>query len=160
LRKLAECLSPPFLPLGLVGLVLRRLRLPLIPCYLITGALIGPGAFGLIGSDDSISSITGLAMVMLMFTIGLHLDPSSVGSGALRSLAVGVASTLAVVLTVWFPASLLGGSWASGLALAMAAALKAALDGLAFQRLLDPDYSLEAAGEVLLAMTQALLGQR
>lgn len=108
---------------GLVGLVLRRLRLPLIPCYLITGALIGPGAFGLIGSDDSISSITGLAMVMLMFTIGLHLDPSSVGSGALRSLAVGVASTLAVVLTVWFPASLLGGSWASGLALAMAVSM-------------------------------------
>ena len=108
---------------GLVAVGLRRLKLPLIPCYLITGALIGPGALGLIGSDDSISSITGLAMVMLMFTIGLHLDPSSIGAGALRSLVVGLASTLATVLLVWWPGTLLGGSWASGLALAMAVSM-------------------------------------
>ena len=108
---------------GLVAVSLRRLKLPLIPCYLITGALIGPGALGLIGSDDSISSITGLAMVMLMFTIGLHLDPSSIGAGALRSLFVGLASTIVTVLLVWWPGTLLGGSWASGLALAMAVSM-------------------------------------
>jgi AcrR family transcriptional regulator len=44
--------------------------------------------------------------------------------------------------------------------LAMADALKAAMDGLAFQRLLDPDYPLGAAGDVLLAMTQALVARR
>jgi len=108
---------------GLVAVALRRLKLPLIPCYLITGALIGPGALGLIGSDDNISSITGLAMVMLMFTIGLHLDPSSIGAGALRSLFVGLVSTLVTVLLVWWPGALLGGSWASGLALAMAVSM-------------------------------------
>lgn len=72
---------------ALVAVLLRRFRLPLIPCYLITGALIGPGALGLVESGENISFITCLAIVMLLFTIGLHLDPSSIGSGVVRSLA-------------------------------------------------------------------------
>jgi len=108
---------------ALVAVLLRRFRLPLIPCYLITGALIGPGALGLVESGENISSITGLAMVMLLFTIGLHLDPSSIGSGVVRSLAVGIGSTLGVVLVFWAPAAHLGGSWSSGLAIAMAVSM-------------------------------------
>lgn len=104
---------------GLVAMALRRLRLSTIPAYLICGALIGPSAFGLIQSVDNIQSISGLAMVLLMFTIGLHLDPAAMRGGMVRVLAVGLASTIGVVLLTW-PFGLVSGmGWAGALAVAM-----------------------------------------
>jgi len=103
-----------------VTLILRRFRMPIIPCYLITGALIGPSVLGLIASDANVSSISQLAMVMLMFTIGLHLDPESIGSGMIKTLMVGVVSTLGVAALLTIPAVGFGTSWATGLALGMA----------------------------------------
>lgn len=67
---------------GLVALLARKINLATIPCYLIAGALIGPHALGAAGTGEGgASSISSLATVMLMFTIGLHLDIGSLRGG-------------------------------------------------------------------------------
>ncbi|MAY74536.1 MAG: hypothetical protein CMJ31_07505 [Phycisphaerae bacterium] len=79
---------------GLVASALHAVRISPIPGYLIAGALIGPGALGLVGESESIDGISSLAVVMLMFGIGLHLDVASIRSGARAMLVTGIASTL------------------------------------------------------------------
>lgn len=75
----------------------NRLRLPTIPGYLIVGALVGPHALGLVEGDANIKEIGELAIILLMFTIGMHMDLDGIRSGMVRILTVGVISTLAVV---------------------------------------------------------------
>ncbi|MBX9735784.1 MAG: cation:proton antiporter [Phycisphaerales bacterium] len=109
---------------ALMAMVLRRFKLATIPCFLITGALLGPTATGLISSGENISSISSLAVVLLMFTIGMHLNPSEIrGGGMIRALFVGVVSTLAVILVFWPLSAAATGSAPVGLALAMAIAM-------------------------------------
>ncbi|MFO0082725.1 MAG: cation:proton antiporter [Phycisphaerales bacterium] len=110
---------------GLVGLAARYIRLSTIPAFLMTGAIIGPTALGLISGDQSISGIVQVATILLMFTIGLHMDPSELrGGGMVSVLAIGVISTAGVVLVLWpILIVLLGGGSASvwpALAVAMA----------------------------------------
>lgn len=109
---------------GLVALALRRLHMAVVPGYLIAGAIIGPFALGLVGhteaSVESIASISNLAVVLLMFTIGLHLDIGDLRGRILSMSAVGVGSTLAATLLGWPVAMLFGLSGTSALVLAMA----------------------------------------
>lgn len=110
---------------GLVGLAARYIRLSTIPAFLMTGAIIGPTALGLISGDQSIAGIVQVATILLMFTIGLHMDPSELrGGGMVSVLAIGVISTAGVVLVLWpILIVLLGGGSASvwpALAVAMA----------------------------------------
>ncbi|MBL8990006.1 MAG: cation:proton antiporter [Phycisphaerae bacterium] len=80
-----------------VAMLLRRASLATIPSFLICGALIGPSALGLIASGDNIQSIGQIAVVMLMFTIGLHMDMTEFSGGMVRAALVGVVSTAAAV---------------------------------------------------------------
>ncbi len=91
-----------------IGLVMGRLKLAAIPGYLLIGAAIGPHALGLVSSDENIALIAELALILLMFTIGLHMDTSTIRSGMAPILIVGVASTLLVALVTWPLAMLFG----------------------------------------------------
>lgn len=108
---------------GAVAIGLRRVRIPVIPAYLITGAILGPSAFGLIADEQSVSAISSLAMVLLMFTIGMHLDPDALRGGMAQSLVVGVASTMVVAVAVTPLGMLRGLSAAEGLAVGMAVSM-------------------------------------
>jgi len=111
---------------ALVALVSRRLHLGLIPGYLIVGALIGPSAFGLIRGVEGIEAVHGiseLAVILLMFTIGLHMDTDSIRSGMVKILAVGLVSTLASAASIWPVAMLFGLSAPAGMAVGMAMAM-------------------------------------
>jgi monovalent cation:H+ antiporter-2, CPA2 family len=115
---------------ALVTMSLHRLKLAAIPGYLITGALIGPFALGLIRDDANIEQIKGLSTVLLMFIIGLHLDISAIRTGLLSMLTVGVVSTVGVMLLFWPVAMALGASAPAGLALAMAMSMSSTAVGL------------------------------
>ncbi|HJJ39416.1 MAG TPA: cation:proton antiporter, partial [Methanocorpusculum sp.] len=56
-----------------VLLVGRRLRLPFIIGYFITGILVGPYCFGLI-SAEQVNLLADLGVILLMFTIGLEIS--------------------------------------------------------------------------------------
>lgn len=76
-----------------VSLAFRRLKIATIPGYLIAGAIFGPKAIGLVRDSSSIESISHVAIVLLMFGIGMHLDRRDLRSGFVPILAVGMIST-------------------------------------------------------------------
>lgn len=118
-RPIAVDLLIMLIAAGMISMIGRRFNLATIPCYLLTGAVLGPTALGMIQSSQNVSDITSLAVLLLMFTIGLHLDPSEIrGRGMVSILRVGVISTLAVALVLWVPLALWLGA-PVGLAVAM-----------------------------------------
>jgi len=56
------------------GLFLQRLKQPALVGYIIVGAIIGPGLLGIQGDDFTIKWLAELAVVLLMFMLGIELD--------------------------------------------------------------------------------------
>lgn len=74
---------------GVVSLVLGRLRIAAIPAYLIAGLLLGL----VVPAGEGLDAISGMAIVLLMFSVGLHMDIASLRRGALPILLAGAIST-------------------------------------------------------------------
>lgn len=108
---------------AIVAIVIQRVRLAVIPGYLITGALVGPGALGFVDSAASLDFISHLAVILLMFGIGLHLDLSFLRRGIGTMISVGVGSCLATVLLGFPLIRAFGVGGPAALALAMALSL-------------------------------------
>jgi CPA2 family monovalent cation:H+ antiporter-2 len=105
---------------AIVAIVMQRMRLAVIPAYLIAGVIIGPGTLGLVRSDENLQAIADLAVVLLMFGIGMHLHLSVFGHSLGRMVTAGVVSWLASTLVGWPVAQLFGLHPAAGLTLCMA----------------------------------------
>lgn len=106
-----------------VATLLRRLNLQVIPGYLLAGVLVGPFALKLVSDVSGVKSVADLAVMLLMFTIGMELDISGNRRGFASILGIGAGSTVAVLV---FIAGLLWGSgldFSSALVLAMAATM-------------------------------------
>lgn len=127
---------------GLVGLMMAYVRLPVVPAYLIAGVIIGPAAAGLVDTDQ-IKVISRLAIILLMFGIGLHLDLGALKGSVGRLLTVAAASIALSVALLWPLALLLGIGWAGALTLAMALSLSSTAVVL---RLLHESRRLTQAG--------------
>ena len=56
------------------GRLARRLGLPTIVCYLLTGMAIGPFTPGFVGDVANISQLAELGVIFLMFGVGLHFS--------------------------------------------------------------------------------------
>ncbi|MFN0012722.1 MAG: cation:proton antiporter [Phycisphaerales bacterium] len=142
---------------ALATLGLRRLKLGSIPAYLLVGAVIGPFALGLVRDGANIDGIKSLAIILLMFTIGLHLDLSSVGGGLLSILGVGVVSTIGVVLACWPIGVLMGLSAPAALAVAMAMSMSSTAVVLRLIQQRRETHRLHGRLCVGIAITQDLL---
>ncbi|MBL4590946.1 MAG: cation:proton antiporter [Phycisphaerales bacterium] len=108
---------------GAVTLILSRLRVPVIPAYLLAGIVIGPSGFGLITSHENIEQVGHLALIVLMFSIGMHLDTNALRKGAVSIITIGVLSTLATTAGFWGLLSMTPMTGSSALAVAMALAM-------------------------------------
>jgi len=108
---------------AVVATLFRRLKLELIPGYLIAGAIVGPYALGFVPSSEGVDDISALAIVLLMFSIGLHLDLSAMRRGMVHIISIGVATTLGVTLLMWFAGLAMGLKAPAALAIAMAVAM-------------------------------------
>jgi CPA2 family monovalent cation:H+ antiporter-2 len=87
-----------------VVLLFQRLRLPAVVGFIATGALIGPGAFGLIRDAGLIRAMSEIGVVLLLFTIGLEISPADLRALGRRTL---IAGGLQILLTVALVAALL-----------------------------------------------------
>ena len=56
--------------------IFRRLKLGATLGYIVAGALIGPQMLGLIGDPQQMLSITDIGIALLLFIVGLELQPS------------------------------------------------------------------------------------
>jgi Kef-type K+ transport system membrane component KefB len=57
-----------------VGLAAHFFKQPLILAYLIAGFIIGPFGIGWVKSEESISTISELGLIFMLFMIGLEID--------------------------------------------------------------------------------------
>lgn len=116
-----------------IAWLFQEIRLDPIPGYLIAGVLIGPGVLGLLRDQAAIDQISGLAVMLLMFGIGLHMDLESIRRGMVHILGIGIISTLGVSLAAW--GALV---WGMGGPAAIAAAIAFAMSSTAvFVRLIQ-----------------------
>jgi len=108
---------------AVVAIAMQRLRLAVIPAYLLTGALVGPNTLGLVGSGESLEQIASLAIILLLFSIGLQLHTESIKQGAVTTIGAGVLSVLASIGLGVPVALLFGVSVPAAVAIALAFAL-------------------------------------
>ena len=102
----------------------RRLGLGAVLGYLCAGALVGPYGLGLVANADDILHVADLGIVLLLFLVGLELQPSRLlrlrndilGLGLLQVALAGLALSGLVHLATGYSA---GASLAIGLPLAL-----------------------------------------
>ncbi|EXF93640.1 potassium transporter [Pseudomonas fluorescens HK44] len=72
----------------------KRLQLGAVLGYLLAGVIIGPSVLGLIGNPQSVSHISELGVVLLLFIIGLELSPRRLWVMRKAVFGVGLAQVL------------------------------------------------------------------
>ncbi len=108
---------------AVVAVLAQRVRLSVVPAYLVAGALIGPNALGLVPSAEGLGAISHLAIILLLFGIGLELHLGALRHGISRMLAAGVGSCALTVLIGWPVAMAFGLTAPAAGAVAMALSL-------------------------------------
>lgn len=127
-----------------------RFKLGSVLGYLTVGILIGPFGLKLIGNAEQIMHFAEFGVVMMLFLIGLELEPAMLWK--LRKLIVGLGS-LQVVLTTGALTAIgifLGYDWRGSLAVSMALALSST--ALVLQMLQEKNLLKTAEGETSFAV--------
>ncbi len=104
--------------------IAKRLGLGSVLGYLIAGVIIGPYALHLVGDQDKVMHFAEFGVVMMLFLIGLELEPSKlwqlrkpiIGLGGSQVLLTALLITSALFLTQNY-------NWQTNLALGLALAL-------------------------------------
>jgi glutathione-regulated potassium-efflux system protein KefB len=78
----------------------KRLQLGAVIGYLLAGVIIGPSVLGLIGNPESVSHISELGVVLLLFIIGLELSPKRLWVMRRAVFGVGMAQVLLTGLAI------------------------------------------------------------
>jgi glutathione-regulated potassium-efflux system protein KefB len=102
----------------------RRLGLGAVLGYLCAGALVGPDGLGIVGSAEQMLHVADFGIVLLLFLVGLELNPGRLwrlrndifGLGLAQVAASGLALTLLILLGTDFT---LSAALAIGLPLAL-----------------------------------------
>lgn len=77
-----------------IALVMRALRQPLIVGHILTGILVGPSVFGFITSTETIAEFGGFGIALLLFIVGLGLNPKVIKEVGRVALLTGVGQVL------------------------------------------------------------------
>ena len=101
----------------------RRLKLSSVLGYLAAGMVIGPWGLGLFDDVESVLHLAEFGVVLLLFVIGLELQPSRLW--VLRHSVFGAGATQVALTTAVLAAAImaLGTSWAAALVIAFALSL-------------------------------------
>ena len=94
----------------------KRLGLGSVLGYLIAGVLIGP-VFGLVGQEtESIQHVAEFGVVMMLFLVGLELEPHKLWQLRWQLLGLGVLQVVLTIAANTGIAMLMGLSWTVGVA--------------------------------------------
>src|SRR3989344_2093855 len=75
---------------AIISLVVRFLKQPLIIAYIVTGIIVGPSLLNLITSTDTIALFSHMGVALLLFVVGLSLDPKIIKEVGFVSAITGV----------------------------------------------------------------------
>lgn len=153
-------------------LLFRKLGLGAVLGYLVAGALVGPFGFGLVGGGESMLALGEIGIVMLLFLVGLELQPRSLwrmrreifGFGFVQVVVCGLVLTAIIGGVLQF-------SWGAALALGLPLALSSTAQvlpflksegqmatpegGRAFSTLLFQDLSIVPLVTIIAALSRA-----
>ncbi|HEY9052177.1 MAG TPA: cation:proton antiporter family protein [Gammaproteobacteria bacterium] len=75
---------------AVLGFIAIRLKQPLLIAFILVGILVGPAVFGWVQSLDKIDLLAQLGVTILLFVVGLKLDPKLVRHLGPVALATGL----------------------------------------------------------------------
>ncbi len=101
----------------------HRLGLGSVAGYLLAGIAIGPWGLKLVGEPEAIRAFAELGVVMLLFVIGLELEPHRLWSMRAKLLGLGLAQVLGTTAAIVLVALAAGASLRVGLIAGMALSL-------------------------------------
>lgn len=81
----------------LVLLLFRRVRIPPVLGYLVTGILVGPSVFGLLADSQQMHFLAELGVVFLLFSLGLEFSLPKLMS--MKGLVFGLGSAQLILTT-------------------------------------------------------------
>lgn len=100
---------------AMVAMVMRMVHQPLIIGHILTGIIVGPSVLHLIQSPETIETFSSIGIALLLFIIGLGLNPGIIREvGKVASIA-GVLQAFAASILGWSVATLLGFTGAEAL---------------------------------------------
>ena len=93
----------------IIGVVSHKLRQPIILAYLVAGVVIGPYIGPqLVGDPQHVEIISELGLILLLFIIGLEMNPHHLARGGRGMLIAGLGQVpLSLALGVGFFALIL-----------------------------------------------------
>ncbi len=97
LSPLVQDLGVCIVASAVFGVLFERLRIPTIAALLGAGVLVGPIGFELVQSQSNIETIANLGLTLLLFVIGLEVNPAGLLASGRTMVVTG---TLQVPLTI------------------------------------------------------------
>jgi len=102
----------------------KKLGMGSVLGYLFAGILIGPFVLGFIGEEgEDIMHAAEFGVVMMLFLVGLELEPSAIWKMKNRILGVGMSQVLVTATVITGIGIVLGLTWQSALAVSLALAM-------------------------------------
>ncbi len=81
-----------------ISVFMRILRQPLIIGYILSGILVGPAVFNLINNTNTIEMLGKFGIVLLLFIVGLGLNPKTIKELGKASFITGVGEVIIATL--------------------------------------------------------------
>ncbi|MFK4811326.1 monovalent cation:proton antiporter-2 (CPA2) family protein [Devosia sp. ZW T5_3] len=128
----------------------KALGLGTVLGYLAAGILIGPYGLGLVSDSELIRQIAEFGIVMMLFLIGLDLQPSEVWR--MRHKVLGLGVTQLVITTVILALALLVAGFTLNTAIIVGLALSMSSTAIAIQSAQQRDITRTDAGRASLAV--------
>lgn len=93
---------------AVVSLLMRSIKQPLLIGHIITGIIVGPVALNVIHNPNSLSVFGDIGIALLLFIIGLGMNPGVVKEVGKASTVTALSEIGAVTLIAWVILQLLG----------------------------------------------------
>ena len=85
----------------LFGLLTKRMQLPQVVGALVAGLILGPACLDIVEETDFIKNVSGLGVVVLMFSAGLETDIKELKKTGLASLVIALLGVLVPLGAGW-----------------------------------------------------------
>ena len=91
-----------------ITIIARLLSQPLIVGYVLSGILIGPFALNLIGNTEYLHLFSQIGIAILLFIVGLNLNPEAIRENGKTSLITGLGQIIITTICGYLILSLIG----------------------------------------------------
>ncbi|MBD3269937.1 sodium:proton exchanger [Candidatus Peregrinibacteria bacterium] len=88
--------------------IMRILKQPIMIGYIIVGILLSPQVFGIMESHHSIATFSQIGITILLFMVGLHLNPKNVKETGKVSIVTGITQVCTTTLLGYLAGLLMG----------------------------------------------------